>query len=458
MISRFGWHNIATTNEAIMRFVLKRSAAFVLALTMTSCSAPVQQQAQGATDQDVSDAYIYLLGRLLVTRQQQLDFQEGFKWNEIVHRKPGAVDWPNPNLDVAYSEAWVAVDENSCTVVTVPRVTGRYYTVQFLNGWGETLANINERVFPDHPSGQFAMCLKGANVTIPEKATRIDLPVKYLRVLARVELGSNWNEAVALQHQFGLKATGTPKLPEIPKTPMFDMEKLPGVEAFEAGPLALDSEADINPGMEPLQAKVRAIAAAIKDPAERARVDRVIRERALVDFAKAGPNIGHGTVRNGWVRPSASGTYGSDYLVRTLVNYGGIWANVQSEVIYYKCALDSTGAAVHSDNVYSLTFPKDDLPFKYAKYFWSVIAVDNSHMRVLPNPLNRFLLNNQSKLRYGKDGSLTLYFAAEKPSEAPEGNWLPTPKGQLYRMTFRFYGPRSGVADGNYYPPPLIKK
>jgi hypothetical protein len=105
-----------------------------------------------------------------------------------------------------------------------------------------------------------------------------------------------------------------------------------------------------------------------------------------------------------------------------------------------------------------LTFPKDDLPSKYAKYFWSVIAVDNSHMRVLPNPLNRFLLNNQSKLRYGKDGSLTLYFAAEKPSEAPEGNWLPTPKGQLYRMTFRFYGPRSGVADGNYYPPPLIKK
>ena len=276
-----------------MRFVLKRSAAFVLALTMTSCSAPVQQQAQGATDQDVSDAYIYLLGRLLVTRQQQLDLQEGFKWNEIVHRKPGAVDWPNPNLDVAYSEAWVAVDENSCTVVTVPKVTGRYYTVQFLNGWGETLANINERVFPDHPSGQFAMCLKGANVTIPEKATRIDLPVKYLRVLARVELGSNWNEAVALQHQFGLKATSTPKLPEIPKTPMFDMEKLPGVEAFEAGPLALDSEADINPGMEPLQAKVRAIAAAIKDPAERARVDRVIRERALVDFAKAGPNIGH---------------------------------------------------------------------------------------------------------------------------------------------------------------------
>ena len=99
-----------------------------------------------ASDHDISDGYIYLLGRLTVTRQQQLDFQEGFKWNELLHRKPGAVDWPSPNLDVAYSEAWVAVDENSYLQVTVPRITDRYFTVQFLNGWGESLANINERV------------------------------------------------------------------------------------------------------------------------------------------------------------------------------------------------------------------------------------------------------------------------------------------------------------------------
>jgi hypothetical protein len=101
-----------------------------------------------ATDQEVSNAYIYLMSRLLVLRQQQLDFREGFKWNTLVHRKPGDVQWPNPNLDVAYSEAWVAVDEKSCLMVSVPKIAGRYYTVQFLNGWGETVANINERVFP----------------------------------------------------------------------------------------------------------------------------------------------------------------------------------------------------------------------------------------------------------------------------------------------------------------------
>ncbi len=57
-------------------------------------STPKTQPAR-LNDQAVSDTYIYLLGRLTVTRQQQLDFKEGFKWNELVHRKPGAVDWPN---------------------------------------------------------------------------------------------------------------------------------------------------------------------------------------------------------------------------------------------------------------------------------------------------------------------------------------------------------------------------
>jgi hypothetical protein len=72
-------------------------------------------------EQEISDSYIYLLGRLLITRQQQLDFEEGFKWNQLLHRKPGQVDWPDPNLDVAYSEAWVALDEKSCLLVTLPR-------------------------------------------------------------------------------------------------------------------------------------------------------------------------------------------------------------------------------------------------------------------------------------------------------------------------------------------------
>ena len=418
---------------------------------------PVVPGAASLSDQQISDAYIYLLGRLLITRQQQVDFDsEGFVWNQLIHRKPGQVDWPNPNLDVAYSEAWVAIDENSFLLVTVPVITGRYYVVEFLDGWGETIANINERVYPDHPNGLFAVCLAGAQVKIPDGAQRVDVPVRTSRVLLRVELGADWDQAIALQHGFKFEIHGDPQPPEIPRTVMFDMAALPGVEAFESATLALQ-EKDSGTGMEALQANVRAIAKAIEAPAERARIDTIVRQKAQADFAAAAPRIGRGTIRNGWARPACCGHWGDDWMTRTTVNYGGIWANVFEEVIYYRGALDSTGAALEADGSYTLTFPGDDLPSKYAKYFWSVIAVDRMHRRVLPNALNRFLINKESKLTYGADGSLKLYFAPEKPADAPEGNWLPT-GGKPWSLTFRFYGPRGGVADGSYFLPPLERQ
>ena len=67
------------------------------------------------------------------------------------------------------------------------------------------------------------------------------------------------------------------------------------------------------------------------------------------------------------------GALGDDWQARTAVNFGGIWANVMEEVLYYKGAKDSNGEQLNSDNTYTLTFPGDDLPAKYAKYFWSVI-------------------------------------------------------------------------------------
>ncbi|MNZ31832.1 hypothetical protein D3C78_491440 [compost metagenome] len=416
----------------------------------------VSQQATIA-DKDISDAYIYLLGRLLVLRQQQLDFQEGMQWNTLVHRKPGAVEWPNPNLDVAYSEAWVAVDEKSCTMVSVPQISGRYYTVQFLNGWGETLANINERAYPQHPSGDFAVCLKGASVTLPANAQRIDLPVRSARVLSRVELGADWNEAERLQQQFTMRPTGSPQPPEIPRTPAFTLQKLPGVEVFDAAEAAM-REPDLNPGMDALQSRVRAIVAVIGEPKERARIDQVIRTRAFADFARSAKTLGPGKLRNGWLRPAVSGAYGSDYLTRTLVDYGGIWANTQQEVNYYRGGMDSKGELLDSGQTYSLTFTRDELPASQAHYFWSITATDARTFLALPNPLNRFTINNQSQLQYGKDGSLTLYFGPNKPKDAPEANWLPTVPGKIFRLMFRYYGAKGGVASGEYFPPPLVKQ
>ncbi|MFC5695930.1 DUF1214 domain-containing protein [Pseudomonas sp. GCM10022186] len=434
--------------------VFATSCLMAVLAPSTAHAATTQQPA--FTDQEVSDAYIYLLGRLLVLRQQQLDFREGMNWNQLVHRKPGAVDWPNPNLDVAYSEAWVAVDDHSCTLVSVPEISDRYYTVQFLNGWGETLANINERTFAQHPSGDFAVCLKGASVELPAGVQRLDLPVRTARVLSRVELGADPQQAERLQRRFSMWPSGSPRLPEVPQVPLFGLQQLPGVEAFDIAEVALE-EPDLNPGMDRLQTRVRALAALIGDPAQRARVDAVVRKQAFAALAKAAPTLGPGTVRNGWVRPAVSGAYGSDYLTRTLVDLGGIWANTQQEVKYFRGAVDRNGELLDGSRSYSLTFPRDQLPSTFARYFWSITATNAKTFKVLPNSQGRFLLNNQSALRHNEDGSLTLYFGPQPPQGVAEANWLPTIPGQGFRLMFRYYGARGAVASGDYFPPVLVK-
>lgn len=435
-------------------------AASLLALAIQSASASTTEapvsSAPTFTNQQVSNAYIYLLGRLLIMRQQQLDFQQGMTWNQWAHRKPGAVEWPNPNLDVAYSEAWVAVDERSCTELSVPKITGRYYTVQLLNGWGETLVNINERAFADHPYGEFAVCLKDAKVDLPADTRRIDLPVRTARVLSRLELGDDRQVAEQLQHRFTMRPTGSPQLPPVPDAPMFELFKLPGVEAFDTASLALQ-EPDINPGMDKLQAQVKAIAEEIRQPGGRARIDQQIRTHAFAALANAAATIGPGIQRNGWVRPAVSGAYGDDYLTRTLIDLGGIWANTGDEVTYFRGARDSEGQTLDGGQSYTMTFPRDQLPSGFARYYWSVTAVNSKTFRVLPNSLDRFLLNRESGLHYNADGSLTLYFGPQLPKGGVQANWLPTVAGETYRLMLRYYGAQGPVASGEYFPPALVR-
>lgn len=411
---------------------------------------PVTAAAKSLSDGDVVDAYHYMLGRWLVLRQETADFKDGMRWNEIVHRKPGAVAWANPNLDVAYSEAWVYANERSCTLIDLPEIKGRYYTVQTMNGWAEVISNINERYYPNHPSGLFALCLKDAQVDLPAGTERIDLPGRKSRVLMRIELGADKEAAVALQNRTTMKPTGTPNVADVVVPFDFPNNRFPGVEAFEQTEKILESEADINPGMEAPQRKARQVAAALTDPKERARIDGVIRSKAIPAFFAYGAEFG--AMKDGWIHPRPPGNYGSDYLMRAFTNYSGIWANNAKEVVYYG-APPFDGSAT-----YLQTYPKDALPATKARYFWSVIAVDDEKFQVISNPLDRYLLNKESGLQFNADGSLTLGFGPKKPADVAEANWLPTPEGGKYKLTYRFYGPSADLIDGTWFPPKMIKQ
>lgn len=428
---------------------MKRFALATLVAIATAGPANAQPAVRLA-DRDIVEAYEYLLGRLLVLRQENLDFKEGFRWNEIIHRAPGAVDWANPNLDVVYSEAWIGLDEKSCTLIEIPEIKNRYYTVQALNGWGETTANINERNFPKHPSGKFAFCLKKAEAVLPKGTQRVILPNPKSRILVRIELGAHPENAIALQKKVTMKVTGkAPVIEEAVVKPSFTNSALPGIEAFDKAVAILASEADINPGMIDVREKVGAIAKAAADRTQRARIDEVIRKQAIPAFHAEILKMGKG--ENGWMRPRVIGNYRTDYVMRTIANYTGIWANNSKEVVYF------AGQNLDGSQTFTQTFPKDALPRTKTRYFWSAIVVDDANFKVIPNSLNRFLLNKQSPLTFGDDGSLTVAFGPKQPDGIPESNWLPTPEGKKYNVTFRFYGPTKDVSDAKYFPPPLVR-
>jgi len=431
-------------------------AFFLVAMTIVAGPAAHGAQTARLSDKDIVDAYHYFLGRLLVLRQEHLDLQGTGRWNVVVHREAGGVAWAHPSLDITYSEAWIAVDKDSCTIVELPVIRKRYYTVQVLNGWGETVANINERNFPQHPAGKFGLCLRGADVRLPEGTQRVDLPGKKSRVLMRIELGAEPAEAVKLQGQVKLYPTGKPNVEPAVEIQIFENERLPRVDAFNRAEAILKSEPDINPGMGLLPAKVRAVAKAAGDVEELKRIDEVIVKQAIPRLQQAVVRLG--TTKNGWSRPTTIGNYGPDYLTRTAVNLAGIWANNTREVVYFNSHVDGKGQRLNGSNVYTLTFPKSQRPESLARYFWSVTAVDSVKFQVIDNSFKRYLLNNQSKFLYNKDGSATLYFAAKLPDGMPPQNWLPTPAGQNFNLTFRFYGPRDSVASGGYFPPALVKK
>jgi len=423
---------------------MRRTVLAALALACAATAAPAK--APAVSDSDIVTAYEYMLGRWLVLRQEARDFKEGFKWNELVQRAPGTADATNPNFDTALSEAWIAVDDSSCTLITLPEIKGRYYTVEIVNGWGEVIDNINERTYSQHPFGAFALCLTKVKADLPAGAQRVEVAGKTSHILIRIELGADPAGALALQKQITMTSVGTPKIDEPVAIADFPNDKLPGVEAFDKTDAILASEADINKGMDAPQTAARAVAAAAADPDQRAHIDDVIRNVAMPAFLASIPK--NGRTVDGWFQPRLLGNYASDFLMRSVIDYIDIWANSARELVFFK------GTGFDGSQIYAETFHKDEPPSLSARYFWSLTALDaNGH--VIPNPLNRYQLNSRSDLKFNPDGSLTLVFAPKLPDGAPQSNWLPTQAGQNYNLTYRFFGPAKTLVLGRYYPPLL---
>ena len=422
--------------------------------------------AAAPTGEQVTEAWVYLLGRYLVMRQESVDLAEdGIGYNVLKHNPAvvvgssaaSAPTFVNPNLDVVYSEAWIAVDENTPAILEIPAVpAGRYYTAQIVDEWAEITHNINDRNFPAHPHGRYAICLAGSSPEIPDGCFRIDIPSSKAKLLTRVQISGDVDSAVALQHGFSLASSGSPTVAEATDLPAFDNAHLPGAWMFtEPYVSAALAPVDACGKAAELQPIIRAIAALISEnPAREPEIDAAIRTAAIPAFMRF--VVGFGNVTNGWSSTAAYPAFGDDYWFRATANFGGIWWNSSREAVYELLHVDANGQPTTGSSTYRMTFAADALPDAVVDGFWSLTVYGKPDYMLVPNAAGRFTVGSEHPLHVDADGSITLAFAPERPEGTPETNWLPTPAGKPFTADLRLYLPRDAVRTGAWTPPALV--
>jgi hypothetical protein len=144
-----------------------------------------------------------------------------------------------------------------------------------------------------------------------------------------------------------------------------------------------------------------------------------------------------------------------DFAIRTAANYVGLWANARHEVIYFVTTRDGDGKPLDGSRTYVIDFPKTGLPDEVVNAYWSLSMVDVPGFVAVPNRLDRYTFNSVAPPKSEADGSLKIFLAPKSGPSVPEPNWLPSPDGKPFSLTFRTYVPKDVVKRGEWFPPAI---
>ena len=162
-------------------------------------------------------------------------------------------------------------------------------------------------------------------------------------------------------------------------------------------------------------------------------------------------------VGNGWHSTGNRDGFGDDYKFRPIANFGGIWWNSATEVIYYPLQSDQTGMPPTGDHTYALRFAPGESPGEHVDGYWSITLYSHPEVRLVPNPVGQVLDQLPQRSRFDPDGGFTVRIAPARPDGVTDSNWLPsTGPGEPWVLVMRLYLPRQDVLDGGWTPPPMI--
>ena len=119
---------------------------------------------------------------------------------------------------------------------------------------------------------------------------------------------------------------------------------------------------------------------------------------------------------------------------------------------YLIATKDADGNTFDGAETYQVTLPPD-IP---AARFWSLTLYDTETRSMLHTPQRFPRAGSQSyptpAATADTDGSTTVMFSPEQPSESPDGNWIQTSEGKSFFVVLRLYSPLAPFFDKTWRP------
>jgi hypothetical protein len=371
-----------------------------------------------------------------------------------------------PNADTLYSALIYDVTKEPL-LISVPDSGGRYYLMPFLDFWTDVFTVPGSRT-TGNGAQTYAIVAPNWNGSLPAGVTAYRSPTGRGMLLGRTQTNGKADYAAVRKFQDEMRAVplsayGKPYTPPKgtvnPKldmsAPLDQVDKMDAATFFEMfAELMKDNppHANDNPIVDRMKrigivpGKSFKLADAPKEVQEAlGAVPPVALKQIKEAWSKAG------LLANGWrTNLTAIGTYGTDYLHRAGVAYGGLGANAPEDAVYPTAFADADGQPFSSDRKYVLHFDKGQIP--PVRAFWS-LTMYNDKQIFAANPISRFAIGDRDKLQFNQDGSLDLYVQRESPGKDKEANWLPAPKSGTFTMNLRLYWPKAEALNGTWSPP-----
>ncbi|MDH3624008.1 MAG: DUF1254 domain-containing protein [Myxococcales bacterium] len=433
------------------------------------------------------EAYIYaypMLENYRTMYAQALDKQApGFTapFNEFSHRSellgPDFKDIVRPNNDTLYSLAWLNLRAQPI-VITVPQIEDRYYSIQLVDMYTNNLGYIGTRT-TGSKAGSYLVAgprWQGAKPGDVKRVFRSQSNFVYCIIRTGVDGQDDVPAVVKIQQGYHLTPLnvflGRSRVPVASGLTFsaYDPQKAKSAGFIDYLNFLL-TQVRVPPSEKALMKRFALIGIVPGQLSASMQAVPVMRDAidegvgiALVEISKTARDLSevegvNSRAHGGW--QGTTGLFGSPeamrgrYLARAVAAMIGLYGNDEEEAYYPIANYDASGDSFDGAHQYVMRFEKSELP--RVDGFWSMTMYSLPDQLMVANPINRYSIGDRSELRYGKDGSLTLYIQNESPGMQKASNWLPAPD-HSFSLQFRMYLPKPEALDSPLYLPPPVER